>query len=278
MTHPERTVLLPRSPEEAMAAFRADPRVRPVGGGTIVVPDARAGRTRPERALLLTFAGLDTISRADGVVRIGAGVTLDRLGEAPAPIPTVAAHVADREIRAQATLGGNLCARSGEAVSRGDLQVPLIALGARVHVATTEGEEVRDVEEFVDRPAEGVLVLAVELDERPRLTGTARLTRPHTHSYTALHVCLVAEERDGALTGVRAVAGGLADTPVRLPGVAAALDGRARGDVDPTEVGRACRGVTARSDALASGWYRERVLPVLVQRACADLLALEERR
>ena len=120
-------------------------------------------------------------------------------------------------------------------------------------------------------------MLAVEIDERPRLTGTARLTRPHTHSYTALHVCLVAEDHDGVLTAVRAVAGGLVDAPVRLAGLEAALTGRRRAEIDPAEAAAACDAATARSDALASAWYRRRVLPVLARRACADLLG-EERR
>jgi CO/xanthine dehydrogenase FAD-binding subunit len=271
-------VLLAQSVDEAVTAFRTGEAPLVVAGGTIVVPDARAGRTHPTKAVLLARAGLDTITREDGTIRIGACVTLDRLTELPEPLGTVAGGIADREIRAQATVGGNLCARSLESVPRGDLQAPLIALGARVRVAGARDETTLDVEEFLHQPHDALLVLGLELDERQRLSGTARLERPHTHSYTTLHVCVVARPTAGKVTDVRVVAGGATDTAVRLPGVESELEGRAVDDIDPVAAaGRSTEGLSLRTDTLASAWYREQVLPVLVRRACVDMVGREER-
>ena len=64
-------------------------------------------------------------------VRIGAATPVADLGDAPEPLATAAKHVADGEIRAVGTIGGNLCAPAGGSAPRGDLQAPLLALGAR---------------------------------------------------------------------------------------------------------------------------------------------------
>lgn len=268
---------MPRSVDEAITAFRASDQPTIVGGGTIIVPDVHAGRHTPGRALLLPRVGLDFLSCSNGVISIGACVTLDRLASLVEPLGTVATQVANREIRAQATIGGNLCARSREAVPRGDLQVPLITLDARVRLVTTDAERTMPVEEFLADEDRRGLVLAVDIDEAARMTGTARLERPHTHSYTTLHVCTAATPAAGRLATVRVVVGGAEDVPMRLRAVEAALDGVPIADADPAAAASAAAsGLRVRSDTLASTWYRERVLPVLVRRACLDMLGREE--
>lgn len=276
---PEATlVLVPTSPEEAVAAFRAAAALTVVGGGTVTIPDIAAGRTAPAGPVLLLWrAGLDTVARTGGVVRLGAGLTLDRLHIAPAPIGEVARQIGDREVRAQATLGGNLCVRPLDTAPRGDLQVPLVALQARVEVAGANGTGSLPVERYLAERPLG-LVLTVEVDDVPRLAATARLDRPHTHSYTALHVCAAARSEDGVLREARVVVGGLTGTPLRLPGVEAVLEGRRPGEVDVAEASALAAGLEARTDALASGWYRARVAPVLVARALNRMLGRAEER
>ena len=65
-------VVVPTSPDEALAAFGDGSDVTVVAGGTIVLPDLAAGRLHPKRALLLARAGLDGITRDGGRVTIGA--------------------------------------------------------------------------------------------------------------------------------------------------------------------------------------------------------------
>jgi CO/xanthine dehydrogenase FAD-binding subunit len=240
-------VLLPASPDEAVAAFGDGAGVTVIAGGTIVMPDLIARRVRPSRALLLTRAGLDGIARADGRVTIGAGTPLSALEDADEPLATAARHVADPEIRSQATLGGNLCSTSSADAPRGDLQAPLIVLGATVRSVGAGGERVEPVEDFLANGS-GRLVLDVSYDDAKRKTGYAAATRPHTHHYTILAIS--AAERDG---DVRLAATGLGPHAVKL---------------DPDDP---LAGVEPRDDAVASGWYRAQVLPKLVERALADL-------
>jgi CO/xanthine dehydrogenase FAD-binding subunit len=239
-------VLIPTSPDEALAAFGDGAGVTVIAGGTIVMPDLAARRVRPTRALLLTRAGLDGITRADGRVTIGAGTTLAELEDGDEPLASAARHAADPEIRAQATVGGNICSVSSGEAPRGDLQAPLIALGASVRSAGPGGERTESIEDFLANGS-GRLVLDVSYDDTKRKTAYVAATRPHAHHYTILAVA--AAETDG---DVRVAATGLGPHGVKL---------------DPAQLAT----VEARDDAVASGWYRTQVLPKLVERALAEL-------
>lgn len=248
------SVLIPTSPDEALRAFGDGEDVTVVGGGTIVMPDLSYGRLRPSRVLLLARAGLDAITREGGVVTIGAGAPVSALGGGDEPLATAASHIGDPEIRAQATVGGNLCAGPGSEAPRGDLQAPLIVLGARVRSTGKGGEKVEPVEDFLAHP-EGRLVLDVSYDDVPRKTGYAAAWRPHAHHYTILAVA--AAKTDG---GLRVAVTGAGPNGMRLPTVEASGNPEdALKDVDPPD------------DALASSWYRKTLLPKLVRRALSDL-------
>ena len=129
------TVLVPSSPDEAARLFGDGVGVTVVGGGTIVVPNIAQGQ-QVGRALMLHRAGLGGVRRDGDRFTIGATTALADLGDVPEPLASAVRHVADGEIRGQATLGGNICAEHAEA-PRGDLQGPLIALAVCVSAAVS---------------------------------------------------------------------------------------------------------------------------------------------
>jgi aerobic carbon-monoxide dehydrogenase medium subunit len=261
MTHTT-NVLVPSSPEEAVASFGDGGGVTVVAGGTIVMPELRAGRLRPERALLLAKAGLDGIAGENGTVRIGATTpVLALVGATPEPLSTVASYVGDYEIRSQATIGGNLCAAPGPESPRGDLQAPLLVLGARVRSAGAGGERTESVDDFL-AGGEGRLVLEIEVDE-PARAAAAALGRPHAHNYTIMAVS-AAEGADG----VRVAVSGAGPRAQRLPSVEQALAGGADAAAAAAE---AAADVSPHDDALASAWYRSTMLPRLVEQALSRL-------
>jgi CO/xanthine dehydrogenase FAD-binding subunit len=251
---PAPQVLIPSSPQEALEAFGDGSDVTVVAGGTVVMPELVMGRLKPKRALLLARAGLDGVTREGGKVTIGATTPLSALEDGDEPLATAARHVADLEIRGQATVGGNLCTEASGDAPRGDLQAALIALGAAVRSGGEGGERTEPVEEFLANGA-GRLVLEVSYDDVPRQTGYAAARRPHAHHYTILAVA--AAKRDGEL---RVAATGLAPRAVRLTAV------EQSGGADDR-----LAGLEPRDDALASGWYRAQLLPRLVEQALADL-------
>jgi carbon-monoxide dehydrogenase medium subunit len=248
-------VVIPTSPAEAVTAFGDGDGVTVLAGGTIVMPELTHGRLKPDKVLMLARSGLDTIERDGGTVTIGAACSVAALQELDEPLATAARHIADGEIRAQATLGGNLCAGPGADAPRGDLQAPLIVLDARVRSIGKGGERTEPVEGFLAGGASGRLLLDVAYDEADRKTAYAAVWRPHTHHYSILAVA-------GAKAGdeLRIAVTGAAPQAVRLASVEQSGSAEdALADVDPPD------------DALASAWYRKAVLPTLVSRVLNDL-------
>ena len=255
-------VLLPLSPDEAAQAYGDGDGVTVLGGGTIVVPEITHGRLRPGRVLMLGRSGLDSVSRAGGMVTIGSAVSVAALEDGDEPLATAARHVSDPEIRGQATVGGNLCAPTSDEAPRGDLQAPLIALGAQVRSTGAGGERTEPIEEFLDARG-GRLVLDVSYEDVARTSGYAAVRRPHAHHYTIL---AAAATRAG--DSVRVAVTGAGPTGVRCLSVEDAIaSGATPGDAAASVLAD----VEPRDDALASAWYRSRVLPSLVARALTDL-------
>jgi CO/xanthine dehydrogenase FAD-binding subunit len=252
-------VLFPTSPADAAAAFGDGAGVTVIAGGTIVMPEISYGRLKPATALVLTQAGLSGVTREGSRVTIGAATPVADLVGMPAPLGPCAANVADLEIRAQATVGGNVCAGEGHGAPRGDLQGALLALGATARSAGAGGERSEPLEDFLVNRA-GRLLLDVAFDE-PAAGGFAALDRPHTHDYTALAVS-TARAADGM---VRVAATGAGGHGRRLPSAEANA-------ADPAAAGNAALSdVEPHDDALASAWYRSKTLPVLIRRALAQL-------
>jgi CO/xanthine dehydrogenase FAD-binding subunit len=257
-------VVVAASQGEAIAAFGDGAGVTVIAGGTIVMPDITHGRHDAERVVLIGGAGLGGIRDEGGRTVIGAGTTLAELESAVEPLATCARRVADVEIREQATIGGNLCAPPGIESPRGDLQAALLVLDAQVRSAGAGGERIDPVEDVLASGGGGGgrLVLDISVAE-PEAASTATVRRPHAHAYTVMRVC--AARLDGE---VRLAVSGAGPHAVRLRAAEAAFAGGA----DPaSSAERALEDVTPQDDALASGWYRAKVLPVLVRDALTQL-------
>jgi carbon-monoxide dehydrogenase medium subunit len=254
-------VVVATAPQEAVQAFGEGDGVTVIAGGTIVMPEITHGRLRPQRTLLLNRAGLSGITREGGRITIGATTPITELEALPDPLGTTARHVADVEIRRQATLGGNLCAPPGAESPRGDLQAALIALGATVRSAGRGGERTEPVEDFLAGGADGRLVLEVSFAE-PEAGAYAGVRRPHAHAYTVMAVC--AARVDGA---VRLAVSGAGPRSLRATGAEQAL---ASGDAEAAATA-VLDDVQPLDDALASAWYRRKTLPVLVRRALSQI-------
>jgi len=254
-------VVVAASQGEAIEAFGDGAGVTVIAGGTIVMPDITHGRHDAERVVLIGGAGLGGIRDEGGRTVIGAGTTLAELESAVEPLATCARRVADVEIREQATIGGNLCAPPGVESPRGDLQAALLVLDAQVRSAGAGGERTDPVEDVLASGG-GRLVLDISVAE-PEAASTATVRRPHAHAYTVMRVC--AARVDGE---VRLAVSGAGPHAVRLRAAEAAFAGGA----DPaSSAEHALEDVTPQDDALASGWYRAKVLPVLVRDALTQL-------
>jgi aerobic carbon-monoxide dehydrogenase medium subunit len=253
-----REVLMPTSEAEAVELFGDGVHVTVVGGGTIVVPAVALGRIAPSRAMFLHRAGLSGISRNGSTVTIGATTSVAALADLAAPLGPCSENVADPEVRAQATVGGNICASGTSEVPRGDLQGAFLALDAEVRSDGAGGERTESLEHSL-RARDGRLLLSVSYEE-PAAGVFERLRDPHTHTYTVL-----------AVSAVRAASGEIrlavtgSPAPTRLRSAERVAD-------DPAAAGDAALAdASFEDDALASAWYRTKTLPVLVRRALTKL-------
>ena len=249
-------LLFPASAEEAASLFGDGDGVTVFAGGTILMPAITHGQVEPGRTLVLGRAGLDGIRQDGAALRIGAAATVAALTGVPArALAAAAANVADAEVRAAATIGGNLCSSPGYAAPRGDLQAPLIALGAQIRSTGAGGERTEPVEDFLAGERASRLVLEIAVPDATAPQAYEALGRPHAHSYTVL--AAAAARVDGAL---RVAVGGAGPTAVRCASVEASGN--------PDDV---LHDVTPGDDALASAWYRTKMLPLLVRRVLEEV-------
>ena len=248
--------LIPTSPEEAAGLFGEGKDLTVFGGGTILLPEIAAGRLKPTRALMLHRSGLDSLDTSGDVVRIGAMTTIAALIDGTDDLLThFAKHVADGEVRRNATVGGNLCASPGIGSQRGDLGAPLIALGARVRSTGKGGERTEPVEDFLSGDRGGRLVLSIEYDRPSGKTAAEIMRRRHAHSYAIANVAICASN---------------GDLRIGLSGVGP-LAVRARSVEQSRNADDVLKDVEPVADALASAEYRQKMLPLLVRRALDQL-------
>ena len=212
---------------------------------------------------MLGRAGLSGVDNSNGVVRIGAATPVGELaGRARAARDRGQARRRRRDPRGRHDRRQPLRDRRPGSAPRGDLQAPLLALGARITSVGAGGEKTEDVEAFLERGS-GRLVLSIDVPGGQPF-GYARLDRPHTHHYTMLAVTAVR----GA-DGVRVAASGVGD---RSHGACSGVESALAGGASAADAAaHAAEGLDLPTDALASAWYREQMLPLLVQRALGQL-------
>jgi CO/xanthine dehydrogenase FAD-binding subunit len=208
--------LRPTTLAEALELKAGRPDAVPIAGGTDVMVELNFDHRRPEALLDLTRVGeLAEWSTSDGTIRLGAGVPYSRviteLGESVPALAMASRTVGSPQIRNRGTVGGNL----GAASPAGDTHPVLLALDARVEVASVRGTRLIRGEEFyvgVKRHAlePDELITAVHL---PAHAGPQQFAKVGTRNAMVIAVCSFALSlRDGK---VGAAIGSAAPTPRR---------------------------------------------------------------
>jgi len=269
---------------EAVALLAEHPAARVLAGGTDLLVDLRERRQGP--SLLVDVSELSElrgIGVADGVLRIGSGVTVGELLASPrvaewAPALGRAAHgFADFLTRNKATLGGNLANASPGA----DMVVPLLALDAQVVLAGPAGERTLGLDDFLLGPRQtalrpGELLRAVVL---PRPGGRQvfyKLGLKRGGAIAVVSVALRIELDAGRCAAAAVALGAVAPRPFRAREAEAALIGAA---VTPDCIARAADAAAAASrpisDVRGGDDYRRAMVRALVARGLASAVASE---
>jgi xanthine dehydrogenase FAD-binding subunit len=230
--------LTPTTLAEAFAAMAQNRgRYRIVAGCTDTFPWAREGRAGDvEIPALIDVSRIPEFNELrvdDARVRLGAATPIQRFlddarfARALPCMPRCAVWFADDQIRAQATIGGNVVNASPAA----DGTPCLIAHEAEVELAKSSGGKVvrrrMTLEQFVTGPnrtalADGELLVAIECDALSGYGGSFEKVG-HRRSLVISLVCLAALvklDRDGRrIEDVRLAIAGIGPRPLRLTDV-----------------------------------------------------------
>lgn len=242
-----------------------------LAGGTMVMPLLNEALTSPRVVLSLQNAGLDRVN-VNGQIEIGAMTKLTRVAQM-SQLPLLA--VATREIgswaiRNMATLGGNLFAPP----PAGDAVVAQLALDALIVAQGRDGERRIALDSFYG----GLLQTALKPNELvtrivvPPLRGkTAWLKYGRREANSPAVVSVAARlvtDPEGVISEARIALGGANDFPMRAKSAEAALTGRGLTAESIADAANAAMTEAKPfSDALASEWYRKKMVGVYVRRA-----------
>ena len=266
----------PRTLDELVALRSAHPQALILAGST----DVGLWVTKQMRELndiiyIGNVAELKLVTESDGMLHIGAGVTLQDAYAAvcrhyPAELGEMWQRFASLPIRNAGTLGGNVA--NGSPI--GDSMPWLIALGARLVLRGAGGERELALEDFYlgyqqkDLQAdEFVAALRVPLAQAGVRFRTYKLAKRFDQDISAVCAAFALTLDGGIVKHARIAFGGMAATPKRAAQAEAALTGRAWNEAALVEAMAAlARDYAPLSDMRASSSYRMKTAQNLLRR------------
>lgn len=229
---PPPPTMMPQSVDDLATLYAANPNATLIAGAT----DVGLWVTKQMRDLKdVIFLGqckdLQQIEITDEEIRIGAGVTMDRVLQLmKSHYPSYAEMIrryGSGQVRAAATIGGNVA--NGSPI--GDNPPALIALNARLHLRQGEACRTVPVEKFFidygqqDRAA-GEFVEAISIPRLPDLLRVYKLSKRFDQDISAVCGAFYIEVQENLITQARIAFGGMAGIPKRADAVEAALIGK----------------------------------------------------
>ena len=251
---------------------------RPIAGGTDLVVGARQGKGElPEHLIAIDrVSELAQIGREEGSTRIGSGVTHATLMTDPTVVgrftglADAAALVGSPATRNVGTIGGNVMNGSPAL----DTGAPLVVLGARAELRTTEDTRLVDVDELWIAPgrtsaSDDELCTALIVTNLPDTSGSAYVRLEYRR---AMEIAIV-----GAAAAVTLDGDAIASVRVALTAVAPTilsvsdLDHCVGKPVDEATLKAVAEAASEQaspiSDLRASDRYRRKMIGVMARRA-----------
>jgi carbon-monoxide dehydrogenase medium subunit len=274
------TLHRPASLGEALELLKTLENVRPIAGGTDLLPLMRDRTIAVEEIVdIQSLHELKGITVEDGALRIGALTTLTEILESPLvaeKVPVLreaVGHIGSVQTRNQGTLAGNLCNASPAA----DSAPALMILGALARIASGKGVRKLPVEELFAGPkmnslGKDELVTEILVPELSPGSGAAfeKLGRRRGITLAVVNAAAYLEIDGKICVDARIALGAIAATPIRLPEVEDTYKGKELTPEAIEESSRTCYAlVSPVDDVRASAEYRREMACVLVKRAIA---------
>lgn len=272
--------LRPTSLAEALdhlsAANQNVPQPVILAGGTDFFP-ARVGRAIDDDILDLTgIADLRGISESGDAWRIGATTTWSEVANAELPpvfdaLRAAARVIGGMQIQNSGTVAGNLCNASPAA----DSVPPLLAMRARLELASANGKRELGISEFITgnrrtmlRPGEIVTAILVSKAKKDAHSVFLKLGAREYLVISIAMVAIVLEVEDNVISTAGVAVGACSAVAQRLPYLEAELIGRRlnaalANRVEPAQFEE----LQPIDDIRASAAYRREAAVVLVRRA-----------
>jgi CO/xanthine dehydrogenase FAD-binding subunit len=224
------TVSVPTSLGIALETLALTPTSQVLAGGTDFMVDVNDGRRRPSDVVCTrAVPELRGWERDGDEIRIGAGVTYRELLEPPLAdlVPALAQAartVGSPPIRNAGTIGGNLATAS----PAGDTLPVLVALGARIEVASTRGTRHVAVSDLFVGPKmttlePGELIISVRV---PRCRGGQEYLKVGVRNAMVIAVASLAMVVDAPFARIGIGLGSVGPVPLRAADAEAWLTSR----------------------------------------------------
>jgi CO/xanthine dehydrogenase FAD-binding subunit len=276
-----REYLLPQSLPEALGLLaERGPELLVMAGGTVAMPLINEGLSLPSAVMGLRHAGLAGIERVDGAIRIGAMTTIGALlDQTDLPLLGAAARETGAwAVRNMGTAGGNLFTPP----PGGDVAVALLALDARLTIASARGERDLPIGDFftgfmANALAADELVTAITVPLSGDTAVFRKLGRKHANTPAVVSVA-VRLVRDGeGVADARIALGGVGPHPIRAWAAEQIIVERGLGTgAVEAAAAAAADGCDPATDAIATAWYRRRMCELEVRRALGQAAAARD--
>lgn len=280
----EFNLLQPKTLNDALEALaQNNAAIRPLGGGTDMLVDLRAGRVQPDTLVALQGVNeLRGVARANGHLRVGASTPIAEILKnqlfAPFNALRQAASVfANPMIRNSATIAGNI----GSASPAGDMLPPLLALNAQIELISRNETRVMPLSEFFLGPRKTAqradelissIQLSVTSNQSPSSSpqSSSAFYKLGLRQADAISLISVAVwiQRDGAkIHDARIALGAVAPRPLRAARAEEILRGQIFSETNLKESARVAAAECSPIDDLrASATYRRRMVAVYTRR------------
>jgi carbon-monoxide dehydrogenase medium subunit len=254
-----------------------------LAGGTNLM--ARFNRRLPRREIVIVYLGklgLDYILVNGGEVIVGACATLADIAaseEIRSHLPLLGqtcGEMACPAVRNAATLGGNVANGARNA----DGTAALVALGAKVVVASSAGEKKMPIEQFVMNPKietlkNGGLIKEFEIPalDAGEKWGWIKMKPRQGEGRSIVSVAVRIRMAGGLCRDTRLVLGAVAPHPFISRAAASLLPGKPLTEELIEEIAKKAASETdPLSDARGSAWYKKRAATVLVRRVLSQFI------
>lgn len=276
------SAFVPQSSDELALWYEAHPDATLIAGATDVgLWVTKQFRELGDIAFLNRCDDLKTIVQQDGMIRIGAMVTIAKLREVLADkhpsFSEMLRRYGSQQVRNAATIGGNIA--NGSPI--GDSPPALIALGARLHLRKGNARREIALEDFFidygkqDR-AKGEFVKAVSIPVQADDLHVFKISKRFDQDISALCGAFNIRVADGVVQEARIAFGGMAGIPKRARHVEAALIGQpVTAETVQAAQAEFAKDFQPLSDMRASAKYRLETAQAMLER-CFPELAMSE--